>query len=123
MVRAVGNEADATSVFVDDTGTGSCSLKIVNATLFFQKLGIGCFEFDLITINCEGCEFDLLEILVSTNLIHFFKHIQFATHSKLTQLPNPIERYCRLQELLSKTHRLSYQYKFNWETWKQKDVD
>jgi hypothetical protein len=36
------------------SGEGSSSSKVVNATQFFEKLGVGNFMVNLITINCEG---------------------------------------------------------------------
>lgn len=121
MLKMEGNEGDATSPFFG-SGKGTCSLKVVNAIDFFQKLGVGSFKVDLMTINCEGCEYDLLETIVSSNLIHHFKHIQFATHAKLKYLRQPAERYCKLQEILGRTHRLTYQYRYTWETWKLKTM-
>jgi hypothetical protein len=68
------------------SGEGSSSLKVVNATQFFEKLGIGNFMVDLITINCEGCEYDLLETLLSTHFVYYFKNIQFGSHTKIKGL-------------------------------------
>jgi hypothetical protein len=74
------------------------------------------------TINCEGCEYDLLETLLSTDLIYQFRHIQFGTHPTLKNLRDPVRRYCQIQEWLRRSHKLTYQYKFQWETWKLKDL-
>ncbi|OWF40878.1 uncharacterized protein LOC110463234 [Mizuhopecten yessoensis] len=121
MVSIEGNDGDATSPFMATTD-GTCSLKVVNTTVFLTTLGVGCYDVDLLTINCEGCEYDVLESLLATSLINSFKHIQFATHTKLASLVDPVNRYCRIQELLQRTHRISYSYKFNWETWTRLDV-
>ncbi|XP_060063894.1 uncharacterized protein LOC132544329 [Ylistrum balloti] len=122
MLSIEGHDGDATSPFLAKTAEGTCSLKVVNTTVFLTKLGVGCYDVDLLTLNCEGCEYDVLESLLATSLINNFKHIQFATHVKLQYLVNPVKRYCDIQELLQRTHRLSYSYKFNWETWTRKDV-
>lgn len=120
MLKIEGNLGDATSPFFG-TGKGTCSLKVANATEFFIRLGVGCVEFDLITINCEGCEYDLLEVMVETNIIKYFKNVQFATHSKLATLKEPVKRYCEMQEILARTHKITYQYKFQWENWVRKN--
>ncbi|OWF40880.1 uncharacterized protein LOC110463239 [Mizuhopecten yessoensis] len=122
MVSIEGNDGDATSPFLAKTTDGTCSLKVVNTTVFLTTLGVGCYDVDLLTINCEGCEYDVLESILATSLINSFKHIQFATHTKLASLVDPVNRYCRIQELLKRTHRISYSYKFNWETWTRLNV-
>lgn len=120
-VHLSGNVAQGTSVFKDAAKTG-CLLKVVNVTEFLLKVGVGCFDTDLITINCEGCEYAVLESILSSNIISFFKHVQFASHPNIRGLKDPIPRYCAIQELLRRTHVLSYHYKFTWETWKRRDL-
>jgi FkbM family methyltransferase len=119
-------EGDATSVFKNTAAsqlvTKNVTLRLENGTEFFTMLGIGCFDVDLMTMNCEGGEYDILESLVSSSLIRHIRHVQFATHVTLAGLNDPVRRYCRLQELLARTHTLTYQYKFNWETWTRKDL-
>ena len=94
--------------------------KIVNGTQFFEKLGVGNFMMDLITINCEGCEYDLLETLLSTHFVYYFKNIQFGSHMKIKGLPDPVGKYCRLQQLLRRNHVMTYQHIFTWENWQLK---
>lgn len=117
-VKVEGHGADATSKF--SANRGDTPLHLFNASRFFLDIGIGLYDVDLITINCEGCEYDVLEALVGTSLTQHFKNIQFATHSTLN-IKMAIERYCRVQEMLSRTHRLTYQYKFIWENWRLLD--
>ncbi|WAQ98412.1 hypothetical protein MAR_022785, partial [Mya arenaria] len=82
---------------------GKTPLYITNATEFMMKIGVGVFDIDLLTMNCEGCEFEALETLLETNLVSHLKNIQWATHSTIGGIKEPIERYCRIQELLSRT--------------------
>lgn len=121
MVKVTGHDGDATSIFKKERG-GNVPLKVINATNFFIKLGLGFYDIDLITVNCEGCEFDVLEAITSSSLVNHFKHIQFATHISLPGLKNPVSRYCKIQRLLSRTHSLTYQFKFTWESWKRIDL-
>ncbi|XP_061183056.1 uncharacterized protein LOC133191329 [Saccostrea echinata] len=120
-VNVVGHGGDATSVFTENKG-GKCELRVFNTTDFMYRLGVQCLDVDLITINCEGCEFDILETLISSGLISRFKHVQFATHPTLPHLERPVERYCEIQQKLARTHIIDYQYKFCWETWRRKYV-
>lgn len=122
FVNVVGHGGDATSVFIENNKKDSCLLRVYNTTEFLIRLGVSCFDVDLITINCEGCEYDILETLLSTNITQRFRHIQFATHPTLKHLKQPAERYCEIQEKLSRTHVISYQYKFCWESWTRKDI-
>lgn len=120
-VSIAGKDGDATSVF-EHTTNKTTKIQLYNITDIFIGLGLNCLnELDLLTINCEGCEFEILEEILKTNMIMFIKNIQFATHTTLLYLKNPIERYCKIQELLSRTHIISYQYKFIWESWKRKN--
>ena len=119
LVKIEGSNACATSKFSGAGGT--TPLYITNATEFMLRLGVGLFDVDLMTMNCEGCEFEALEMLLSTNLIEHFKNIQFATHSTIAGLRDPLGRYCKIHQLLSRTHRPTYQYKFIWESWRRRD--
>ena len=123
FVDIEGTQGDATSIFTAASDeAGSCSFRTVNASAFYTKIGLGCFEFDLITINCEGCEFEVLEQILTSGIARYFKHIQVSSHTTLKRLGDPVGRYCRIQELLKRTHHISYQYKFTWETWTRKDL-
>jgi FkbM family methyltransferase len=122
FVNVLGHGGDATSVFAGNDNGGSCLLRVVNTKHFLVKVGVPCYEVDLITVNCEGCEFEIMEELISSGMIGQFRHIQFATHPTLKHLKQPIDRYCEIQEKLKRTHKVTYQYKWCWESWKRKDL-
>lgn len=44
-------------------------MKIIDIIFFFLFLGVGVYELDLLIMNCEGCEFEVLEIFVKLNFI------------------------------------------------------
>ncbi|XP_062591894.1 uncharacterized protein LOC134253386 [Saccostrea cucullata] len=119
MVTPQGNNACATTKFSKKTGT--VPIYIINAIDFLTDLGVGLIDLDLMTMNCEGCEFEVLETLVEFNLIEKIRNIQWATHTQIS-IHDPWGRYCRIQELLKRTHRPTYQYKFNWESWRRSDL-
>jgi FkbM family methyltransferase len=75
-------------------------------------------QIDLIKINIEGGEYELLESLIDNGYISIFKNIQVQFHDFLFE--NTKERMIKIQENLSKTHELTYQYEFVWENWKIK---
>lgn len=33
-------------------------------------MGVFCYEVDLIIVNCEGCEFEIMEELINSGLIN-----------------------------------------------------
>ena len=105
---------NASSVFLKTENTETIHLKsIVN---FIRENNIQ--TVDLIKINIEGGEYELLESLIENNLISVFKNIQVQFHDFL--LENGKERMNKIQENLSKTHQITYQYEFVWENWELK---
>ena len=96
-------------------------LRQVNVTNFLLQMVIKYKEFDLLTVNCEGCEYDILDTVLDSTLVNQFKHIQISFHH-LGQLGNTLKRWCEYQELLKRTHRMVYQYKLFWESWTRKDL-
>lgn len=74
-------------------------------------------EVNLIKINIEGGEFDLLESLIENDKIGIFDNIQVQFHDFI---PHAESRMRKIQDELSKTHYLTYQYEFVWENWKRK---
>ncbi len=78
-----------------------------------------CFsKIELLKLNIEGGEYELLESLLENDCITYFKNIQVQFHDFL--FDNAKERMTKIQEQLSKTHELTYQYEFVWENWKLK---
>ncbi|MCF6129914.1 FkbM family methyltransferase [Flavobacterium sp. AS60] len=105
---------NSSSVFLETENFETIQLKsIVN---FIKSNNIT--QIDLIKINIEGGEYELLESLIENNCITYFKNIQVQFHDFL--FDNAKERMNKIQESLSKTHELTYQYEFVWENWKLK---
>lgn len=116
---------DATSLLKDDKreGVQTESIKIFNVIDFFVQIGLGCNSLNLLTINCEGCEFDVIEMLTSTSLIDNIDFVQFQPHLIVFDDEQKyICMYCRLRELLARTHDIAYEYPHVWETWKRKGL-
>ena len=123
MVKIIGSYGEGTSRFkaYGVTSNFTVPLRQVNASKFFIGIGVGVFDVDLITINCEGCEFDVLDALLDFTLVEHFRHIQVSYHH-LEGAGNTYRRWCEYQELLSRSHRVVYQYPFFWESWTRKDL-
>lgn len=74
-------------------------------------------QLTVLHVNCEGCEYDVLERLVDANLIKYIRYVQFGSHRPLSIQSTIAERYCSLQKKLSKTHRMDYGLPWAWERW------
>lgn len=75
-------------------------------------------RIDLLKINIEGGEYDLLDDLIENDYIKNIQDIQVQFHNSV---PNAEKRMLAIHKNLSKTHYLTYQYKFVWENWRKID--
>jgi len=73
---------------------------------------------DMISINCEGCEFEILPALILNNMTQYFRIIQFSTHTDLFAASSCI--YCQIEQALHRTHGSVYHYRKLWEGWSLK---
>lgn len=88
------------------------NINLVDYNNFINKNNI---EFiDLMKINIEGSEFDLLEYIIKNNLHLKIKNIQVQFHKMFSDSES---RRDKIRKELSKTHKLTYDYKFVWENW------
>lgn len=118
-VEERGYHGDGTSIFAKRNG--STEIKVVNSTKFFDDIGVGQIEVDLISIDCEGCEYGVLESMIGSNITQYFKNIQFEWHSWLP-IMNATQRYCRIVELLRRTHTPTFQFRYVYESWRRNDL-
>lgn len=108
-----GLDQDTSSIF--KPGGRLVEAKLVRAADFMQKNNIQVI--DLMKINIEGAEYDLLEHLIETGMVHRIVNIQVQFHDFV---PNAEQRMLSIQKELGKTHFLTYQYPFVWENWRRK---
>ncbi|XP_060607303.1 uncharacterized protein LOC132759527 [Ruditapes philippinarum] len=103
---------------------GNTTVKLIRSIDFFTNIGVGSFDIDLLTMDCEGCELQVLESLLENNMINYFKNIQFESHSHVMGFKRNDwqRRYCVIQEYMSRSHRLTFQYKHVWENWRRLDL-
>jgi FkbM family methyltransferase len=74
-------------------------------------------QIDLMKINIEGGEYDLLEHLIASGLVAKIVNIQVQFHDFV---PLALRKMAHIQDKLSLTHELTYQYEFMWENWRLK---
>ncbi|XP_041364815.1 uncharacterized protein LOC121380110 [Gigantopelta aegis] len=116
---------DATSLFsskrISSKGGETQTLNIRQAKEFFtSSLNVQEKPIDLLTINCEGCEYELLELVIAEELAQYFKHIQFQFHVDLPGIVQQECRYCQIMNLLNRTHSPMFQFSYTWQAWQLK---
>ncbi len=90
-------------------------LKVLNR--LDTELNIIDGELTLLHMNCEGCEYEVLERLIDTDLIKHVRYLQFETHRPKSIQSTIAERYCSLQERLNNTHNREFGIPWAWERW------
>jgi len=111
----LGTDAESTSTFKTQDKTKVIEVDLKRAKDFILKCDF--LQIDLIKINIEGGEYELLEHLIEEGLITKFTELQIQFHHFV---PNAEKRMKAIQNELSKTHELTYQFEFLWENWKRK---
>jgi len=75
-------------------------------------------QIDLLHVNCEGCEWEMLEDLIKNNFHENIRMIQFSSHyfPKVNEITS---RYCKIQAQLRKSHKMVYGQSWGWERWEK----
>jgi len=73
-------------------------------------------EVDLLHVNCEGCEWEMFENLLSSGIHTKIRKIQFGSHY-FSQVEGITQRYCQIRDTLSETHHMLYGEAWGWERW------
>ena len=111
----IGMGNDGSSVFKE---AGQAVIgRLVEAKMFLDQHSI--VEIDLMKINIEGGEYDLLSHFLDTGVAAQVKNIQVQFHDFV---PDAEAKMKGIQERLSVTHSLTYQYEFVWENWMLKEA-
>lgn len=109
----LGTDAESTSTFKTQDKISVVEVDLKKAKDFINQ---GNFQqVDLVKINIEGGEYELLEHLIEEGLITKFKELQIQFHHFV---PDAMARMKSIQNELSKTHELTYQFEFLWENWR-----
>lgn len=104
---------DGSGMYAESCRRESILLRDIEA--FAKDNGIEAI--DLIQINIEGGEYDLLRRMLDTGLASRCRQIRIQFHDVL---PDAIVLRYRIQQELSQTHNLVYDYPFVWESWTAK---
>jgi len=73
-------------------------------------------KIDLLHVNCEGCEWEMLENLIEDDIHKNIRMVQFSSHY-FRQVKDITSRYCNIKSELRKTHTMVYGQSWGWERW------
>jgi len=117
-IESFDSENSGINVFQKLSATDSSKIQLLDIVQVIENIrktktqdGI----IDMITIDCEGCEFEILPVLILNNMTQYFRIIQFATHMDF--LTESACIYCQIEEALERTHLTKYRYTMLWEAW------
>ena len=101
----------------DGSGGGGEVVRMRTLTPFFEMLEqrYAATHVDLFHVNCEGCEFPVLEYLLRSPWIKRIRKLLVQFHS--FRDIDAVDRRCTLRALLARTHRLTWDRPFVWERW------
>lgn len=101
---------DATAVRQSNTGH-KIHLRPLDA-FFAEHLPVG--QVDLLFINCEGCEYSVMQYLVNSMHIRRMNVILIQFHSNVQDW---LEKRCCINAELARTHHQYFNYPNIWEGW------
>ncbi len=102
--------AESSSLF--KAGSTNETVKLIDIAQFISEQQIT--QINLMKINIEGGEYELLERLLSADLIKHIDHLQIQFHDFV---PEAKAKMLAIRQELAKTHYPTYQYEFVWESW------
>ena len=76
---------------------------------------------DLLHANCEGCEWEMLEDIISSGQHTNIRTIQFGSHY-FRQVEDIVARFCRIRAALSRTHVMVWGQAWGWERWDRRQT-
>jgi len=125
-------QADGTSFVKQNldecNDSNSCvEIEIYDTGKLLSEMGLGNRnDITLLHLNCEGCEFEVMESLIEHKMLGNFPSIKMDTHyadySEEINNPELIDRYCQIQYQLSKRFHLVAGVPFSRERWDRLDI-
>lgn len=106
-------KGDSTGVYAD--GGVAISVRLIGIIEAMSMADVTTVK--VVKINCEGCEFAILEKLLSSGGITRIENIQVQFHGVA---PNAEARYEYIQHQLPNTHMLTLDAGWVWQNWKRK---
>lgn len=115
MKMRINSDEFSSSAFVNKNDSTLVEIQLNSFTHFMEENNIT--NINLLKINIEGGEFDLLLHLIKQDWLKHIVNIQIQFHEFVD---NAVSMRNDIRETLHKTHELTYDYEFVWESWKRK---
>ena len=126
MIQADGTSFVKQQMDQCNDSNGCIEINIYDTGKLLREMELGNRnDINLLHLNCEGCEFEVMESLIEHKMLGNFPSIKMDTHYAdfLEDTINPelIDRYCRIQYQLSKRFVLVAGTPFLRERWDRLD--
>jgi FkbM family methyltransferase len=118
FIELSGGHGEGSSLFKNYTATSSATPVVIVTVGHAIKYILAKTQrkmIDLLSINCEGCEYEIIFSLIDSGTIKLVRNLQFQTHYGL--IKHDVYYYCIIQQLLNLTHANTYRYHAVWESW------
>ena len=100
------------------TGAFACGGEVQDCKYMGIRQALGLKgATSLLSLNCEGGEFAILEWLISNDAMAEIPHLLVQFHPVV---PDCGKRYEDIQQALSKTHEATYSDGWVWQKWRRK---
>ena len=77
-------------------------------------------KIDLLKMNIEGAEYEVIIDLINSGKISSISNLLVQFHSEDDGIKNAVQIRKDIHSNLKKTHKLSWNYEFCWESWERK---
>jgi len=127
IVKLSVDEIDGQSTFgmkssssIKDDGMESLVIKEASESLKNIMKSSGKENIDLLHVNCEGCEWEMLENIIENKIHLKIRSINVGTHY-FPAVPDIWNRFCKIREIFSRSHKMVYGHPWAWERWDKKE--
>lgn len=119
---ALGDHNERKDIFVDEDKSSffvEGAARLRRESIMVEDIGTYPLGgADLISLNCEGSEYQILSRLIQTKQIQNFKNVQVQFHYQY--IAGALEMREKIRQELSKLFQETYCFPFVWESWRRK---
>lgn len=119
---AVSNINEQRTIYINKDGSGfylidkSSPENVIVKSIIDIIKDLNINKIDLMKFNVEAEEYNILESMITNNLISIVDNFQIQFHR---DVENYHERRINIQAALNKTHKLTYNFDYVWENWEK----
>lgn len=97
------------------------NLQDIDEILKGVRKEIGSFP-DVLNVNCEGCEYAVMQRIADQGWIKHFRHIQLSWHTP-DAVTDRVAKRCKIEEAVRKTHDLVWFGGPGWMAWQRRRAE